>query len=391
MPGPPGSSSTSSRARMEQQLPYLQQERASASKTRVHEIKSSCQKAQTLDLTFVLDATTSMKSHSFSFEMLKYDIIRMAEGMSRSYPECQLLLQAIGITTVEKYKALMDEILRAIRFGECFHWTGEGGKVRLADQAGANIQLLSGGDVAEDVFTGLEKARRLDWRAMNRVLVHIGDAPCHSWTFHAYGGAAEDDFFFFFFFDDYPQGYRYGRSIQTILRTLRETCQVTNNSFCHISRQTYRMIQEFRKAAGGDGWIREWQISDLREIAETVITACRASITSSISLVQHGVTGQQTYVKVKIDPRMPYWNRVIGQEATEFVHRQCSSFDQLLRIIREARPLELIRSPESADSALLVQIAVSSFSDGGDIRHPYYALVKERDTSKPAKYTALAS
>ncbi|KAL3688046.1 hypothetical protein R1sor_014355 [Riccia sorocarpa] len=258
---------------------------------------------------------------------------------------------------------------------ECNFTSNYTGPFSTFSRALAQIQLSNGLDYAEDVFTGLENAAKLDWRSMNRLLVHIGDAPCHGVEFH--GGAVSDD---------YPGGDKYGRAIVTILRRLRQTCRVTRYFFCHISTYTHRMIQEFRKAAGTDDWIEEWQINDLDKVPEKVITASRASITESISLVQHGVTGQQIYVAEKVDPRIPDWNRMRVQEATEFVHRQCSSLEHLLKTIKEARPLELIRSP---DSALLVQIALSPFSEAGNIRYPYYAQVKGRGTGRPIRLEVL--
>ena len=39
-------------------------------------------------------------------------------------------------------------------------------------------------DLAEDVFTGLQAVQSLTWQAGSRVLVHVGDAPCHGQAFH---------------------------------------------------------------------------------------------------------------------------------------------------------------------------------------------------------------
>ncbi|KAL3679451.1 hypothetical protein R1sor_022407 [Riccia sorocarpa] len=249
----------------------------------------------------------------------------MATGISRSYPECKFNLR-FAVTVCRDYGSPEG-------LDECNFTSNYTGPFITFSRALAQIQLSWGLDYAEDVFTGLENAAKLDSRALNRLLVHIGDAPCHGVEFH--GGAVNDD---------YPGGDKYGRSIVTILRRLRQTCRVTRYFFCHISTYTHRMIEEFRKDAGTDDWIEEWQINDLDKVPEKVITASRAAITEPIRLVQHGVTGKQIYVAEKVDPRIPDWNRVRVQEATEFVH-----------------------------------------CEAGNIRYPYYAQVKRRGTGRPVR------
>ncbi|KAL2653591.1 hypothetical protein R1flu_021719 [Riccia fluitans] len=72
-------------------------------------------------------------------------------------------------------------------------------------------------DFEEHVLIGLENAAKLDWQAMNRILVHISDAPCHGVKFQG----ADEDHKFYDNYDDYPEGDKYNRDIRTILRTLR--------------------------------------------------------------------------------------------------------------------------------------------------------------------------
>ncbi|KAL2630178.1 hypothetical protein R1flu_014864 [Riccia fluitans] len=361
----PSSSSMSSRTkleyeRMKEQLRYLEQERAASSKARVLQIKEVLQRAQEVDIAFLLDATNSMKK---SFQMVKNEINGMAAGISLSYPQCKL---RFALTVYRDYDSPKVGGLDGCNFTSNYK-----GPNSTFSNTLSQIQLSWGVDDAEDVFTGLENAAKLDWQAMNRLLVHIGDAPCHGSQFH-------DDTVP----DDYPKGDKYGRSIQAILRKLRETCRITRYFFCHINKQTLKMIQEFRKAAGRGDWVEEWQINDLSKVPDKVIAASRAAITESISLVQHGGAGQHIFAKEKVDHRIPDWNRVRFQEGTEFVHRQCSSLDQLLKTIQEARPLDLMKT---AVSDVHVQIALSPFSEEGNLRYPYYALVAGRDSDKPGR------
>ncbi|KAL3692238.1 hypothetical protein R1sor_005889 [Riccia sorocarpa] len=313
--------------RLKKQLRYLKQENAAFSKARATEIKESLRKAQELDLAFLLDATNSMKT---SFKMVKSAISEMAEGISLAYPACKL------------------------RFA-------------LA------IQLEWGVDEAEDVFTGLEKAAELDWQAPNRILVHIGDAPCHGFEFHHHGGGLTDN---------YSGGDKYGRNIETIIRRLQTDCRITRYFFCHIDTYTQKMIQEFKRVAEKDDWLEEWNIDDLSEVPQKIIAACRESISITISASLPGKTAQRIHREEEVDENIPNWNSVKIQKGVEYVHRPSSSLTELLETIKGACPLELLTS---AQSDLQVQIACSPFNGEGSIRYPYYAMFRGRDRGHPGR------
>ena len=69
---------------------------------------------------------------------------------------------------------------------------------------------------AEDVFTGLELAAGLNWRAEGpRLLVHIADAPCHGREFYSSDIS-----------DHYPDGDKLGRSLPSLLSKLRKDLRI---------------------------------------------------------------------------------------------------------------------------------------------------------------------
>lgn len=45
------------------------------------------------------------------------------------------------------------------------------------------MSAINGNDPIEDVAGGLKAATTLNWKAVTRVLIHIGDAPCHGREF----------------------------------------------------------------------------------------------------------------------------------------------------------------------------------------------------------------
>ncbi|KAL3688061.1 hypothetical protein R1sor_014370 [Riccia sorocarpa] len=346
--------------RLRKQLCYLTQERMAFSRARATGIKDSIGKAQELDLAFLLDATNSMAK---SFEMVKFKISNMAEGISVAYPTCKL---RFALAVYRDYNSPKVPGTDGSDFTSDYN-----GPNSTFSRAFARIQLQWGEDTAEDVFTGLEKAAGLNWQASNRILVHIGDAACHGSQFHH---EAIDD--------HYPGGDKYGRNIETIIRRLQNDCRITRYYFCHLSRWTHKMIQEFKRAAASDGWLEEWNIGDLHEVPRKVIAACQESISISISVALPEKSMHRIYVKEEVDAKIPNWNSVKIQKGVEYVHRPSSSLAELLETIKGAYPLELLTS---AKSDLQVQISWSSFNGGGSIRYPHYALVRGRNPGHPGR------
>ncbi|KAL3692237.1 hypothetical protein R1sor_005888 [Riccia sorocarpa] len=345
--------------RLKKQLCYLKQERAAFSKARASEIKESLQKAQELDLAFLLDATWSMRS---LFKTVKSAITEMAEGISLAYPACNL---RFALAVYRDYNSPTVSGTDGSDFTSDYK-----GLNSTFSQALEQIQLENGVDQAEDVFTGLEKAAELDWQAANRILVHIGDAPCHGLQFHC--GRLTDH---------YPLGDKYVRNIETIIRKLENDCRITRYCFCHITSYTQKMVQEFRRVAKRDDWLDEWNIRDLSDVPKKIIAACRESISITISATLPGRTAQRIHLKEEVDVNIPNWNSVKIQKGVEPL-TSSSSLAELLDTIRGACPLELLTS---AESDLQVQIASSPFNGEGSIRYPYYALVRGRDRVHPGR------
>jgi hypothetical protein len=59
----------------------------------------------------------------------------------------------------------------------------------------AHTRAEGGGDVAEDVAGALKQVNQLSWKAQNKFVFHVADAPAHGTDYHENGVS-----------DDYPQG-----------------------------------------------------------------------------------------------------------------------------------------------------------------------------------------
>jgi hypothetical protein len=98
----------------------------------------------------------------------------------------------------------------------------------------STVVAYGGGPVGlADIPGALSRAAHLNWStndALTRVLIHIGDAPCHGVKYHA----AEIP-------ENFPQGDPSGLQSQPLLRTLRELN--VSYFFGKINHSTDQMIK----------------------------------------------------------------------------------------------------------------------------------------------------
>jgi hypothetical protein len=97
----------------------------------------------------------------------------------------------------------------------------------------SKIQAGGGGDAAEDVFGGLEKAGELQWSAPTRILFHVADAPCHGKQYH-------DDVL-----DDWPNGDPRSLKAKDLLKVLED--KNVKYWFAKLTDKTDKMITEFTR------------------------------------------------------------------------------------------------------------------------------------------------
>lgn len=165
-----------------------------------------------------------------SIEYIKTEITDMVDQICASGPHCVIRLAFVGYTDYGCPEVPHQDFSEDI-----------GAFEKLLDTievSGLGINR----DNAEDVFSGLQAAGKLSWTSTNRILVHVGDAPCHGQEFHEYPSGE--------FKDKYPDGDKLGRDAGELLLHLAETCKLDRYIFCHLSAMTKKMIQRFQQLLG---------------------------------------------------------------------------------------------------------------------------------------------
>lgn len=199
-------------------------------------------------------------------------------------------------------------------------------------QALSKVDAIGGGDVAEDVFSGLQSIASLNWTSQNRLLFHIADAPCHGCRFH--NGVH----------DEFPQGDKFGRRIEDLLSSLRMDCKITKYFFCHLNESTEKMVREFKNAGDEIGdWIQQELFSNINKIPHVVVTMCRMTIQKTMSMV--GVADIAVkYVPAVVKNEQPNWESIATLQGQKTKHMYILTTHQQLNYIHfrlDVNPIEL--------------------------------------------------
>jgi len=119
----------------------------------------------TIDQVFVMDCTGSMGSY---IETAKTKILDLAGKVSAKYPKMDLRLGFIGYRDITDWSGSSKQFIE-IPFSTDYNTF----KTALESKAFAS----GGGDLPEDVFTGLKAASELEWKGGVRMLTLLSDAP----------------------------------------------------------------------------------------------------------------------------------------------------------------------------------------------------------------------
>jgi serine/threonine-protein phosphatase PP1 catalytic subunit len=214
-----------------------------------------------------------------------------------------------------------------------------------------------GGDIPEDVFGGLDQVLRLDWGAggaATRVLIHIGDAPCH--------GAHYQDRQTFRHKDNYPNGDPFGLQSPALLRGLQE--KDVQYIFGRINQSTDKMVTLFDEEAGA-GYIQTREMRDTDLITDVVTTSLHASVATTVNTL---TAGSRAPNRVETNDEVPYWNFLSSRQVEI---RLCSSVSSVADLRKEA-PASLTRRFEIRHAN--IKLAPQPFSQG-ETRAARYALV----------------
>jgi len=120
---------------------------------------------ETIDQVFVMDCTGSMGSY---IDTAKTKILELASKVSEKYPTKNLRLGFIGYRDITDWGAEKIQYI-SIPFSTDYN--------SFKNTLETTVFASGGGDLPEDVFTGLEAASGLKWSGGVRMLTLLSDAP----------------------------------------------------------------------------------------------------------------------------------------------------------------------------------------------------------------------
>lgn len=224
----------------------------------------------------------------------------------------------------------------------------------------SSVKAVGGGDVAEDVFTGLEKAATLSWmKSCTNLICHVADAPCHGSAFHDLSARC----------DDRMSGDPKNRDIKKLLSTLFHTCRVTKYFFSHLNNSTVKMVKEFRKAAPEADWLKDDHVQNNQVLKEFICNSIISTVTVSLSTSGCARSDAKRPVSKNypIDPKEPDWSSLSVLYGTNCEHEMLV-LSALHGALADHRPL-----PIGKDFRMQLKIAPRPFSNEGVSRYPFYA------------------
>ena len=254
--------------------------------------------AEKVNLLFMMDATGSMSGH---IDAVKTQIQEIVANMRRSHAGIQLHVGFLA------YRDHCDES-SGTRF-EVLPFTND---INRFQSFVGGLAATGGGDEAEDIHGALKVAGQQDWTtggAATRVLIHIGDAPCHGSQYHNGCG------------DEYASGDPYSLQAVDLLKRL-QGLQI-EYTFGRINASTDKMIEVFNQEVGGEPYITTCEVQDTKRVTKIVTTSLRASIAKTASALRStgtfgfGAAGSAASTRsmvslrsYRIETSMPAWHTI---------------------------------------------------------------------------------
>lgn len=160
------------------------------------------------------------------------------------------------------------------------NFTENGREVENALKA---CEAYGGGDAAEDVFGGLEKALALNWSSKARCLFLVADACCHGRRYHPPSYTDSDAY------DNHRSFDSDGSELARIMKNVTE--KDLQFTFVRITDQTDKMIelfkQEYKKQQElqdyDDSSIKELVVFDLGSQSDGFVKSVVSSVATSLS------------------------------------------------------------------------------------------------------------
>ena len=175
--------------------------------------------AKSLDLCIMIDCTFSMQEH---INMARNKIKEIVNQVKKQFSEAELRVGVVGYRDV--FEAKRFEILAFTK------------DIQKVTDFLEGIEADGGQDGPEDVNGGFQETlKKMDWKAFNRTILHIADAPCHGVEFHDMEEV--EDF--------YPEGFPEDMRWEVVFKKMKE--KKVNYLFLKIKKATDIMFEKFQK------------------------------------------------------------------------------------------------------------------------------------------------
>lgn len=330
--------------------------------------------AESVDLAFVIDCTSSMARYISS---AKDSIQGIVDRVSATNANMNLRLAIVGYRDISDGSQRF-EVLDFVTSIDSF-------KNFLA-----NLKATGGADTAEDMAGAIQQTNRLSWSHPTKVVFIIADAPCHGTEFHSVD-------------DSFPSGTP-GIDIINELQALQEgEVQSTMSlTFGKITSATDIMIQRFLDQGIA---IEQVGIEEASEITKTVTMSMRKSIFKTVtamgkpgaSVAFAPITSIEHLLKTgrcpssaalkeyTISPNLPSsidWKRQPYSKVKVYRNVRIHDIADLqnplkMGLLRFLPKSHIHRTDKTFESTMLMRRASSPFSEG-EIRLAYHGqLAKE--------------
>jgi len=345
----------------------------------IYNIIKSYQDAEKVNVLFLIDSTNSMKSYLVE---VKKSIKNIAKDLKASHPGLGMHL---SIVCYRDYGCFP-------RF-EILPFTPS---IQEFESFLDKVVTIISKDTAEDVLGGLFHAAQQEWNindSCTRVMIHIGDAPCHGNFYHKIKS------------DEYPDGDPYGLCSRSILTRIRQLGIAY--IFGRINKSTDLMIRRFDTELG-KGYIQVTDMSKPSLLTDVSIDSISRSINKTTTdLIEKGTSSSNAGEMVKsgvengnkcmskvggsrvryrvraaipstitVIPTEPNWNRIFQQSANLYSLKPVSSIREVLRpehpwwstCVQRANQPEgfrnLLLAKKLCKGSIIIKIAPQPFAEG---------------------------
>lgn len=223
--------------------------RKSFASVRIEENLKVARAGRRITLCFMVDCTYSMDS---SIAAVRDNIKQLVDTFKRMYPESVLNFGFVGYRDFDTDRFSIHPFTTDVIVFKNFV---------------SGVAAKGGGDCAEDVAGGLEKACDLDWSVggvgSSRALIHIADAPAHGAPYN--GGSGDEKS------SDYDDPIKYLHRLKAAK---------ANYFFYKINSSTDTMIAKFNDAMKNEGvedvaFVTTKKLDDIKRFSHEVLgTIC---------------------------------------------------------------------------------------------------------------------